>query len=321
MKATDKYGLRSRVLLVRVTTAGLGLTKIDKAVRETLAEKYRTNKRRVGATKAILDSSHPVLAALLKHRRLISTTFRAMTGPFIDDGYRIITTQGYGNFRAVFDELVSKHADLVEDVIKAYPEMKEQAKEAITGMGDLYDESLYPEAEDLRGIYIVNIETEVLPDRTNTVLDLADVQADALRTEGAALEKKRLDGVIEHAHEVVADGLNHMIGALRAYGDEIPNSKRTRSFKDTLVSNMGDMAALMKSLNVNGCSKIDALSSRIAADLTVISADRLRGNKNSTADKRTDEEREAEASKLREQTADTAEELLDDLADIFGGEG
>jgi hypothetical protein len=53
--------------------------------------------------------------------------------------------------------------------------------------------------------------------------------------------------------------------------------------------------------------------------LTVISAGALRGKK-AKGDKRTDEARDAEASKLREKTADAAEELLDDLTDIFGGE-
>ena len=157
MKATDKYSLRSRVLLVLVTQSGLGLTKIDKSVRETLAEKYRT-------------------------------------------------TKGYGNFRTVLDELIDKHGDLLEDVVKAFDSMKEDAKQEGTGMGDLYDESLYPEAEELRGIYTVTVETEVLPDRTNTVLDLADVHADALREEGAALEKKRLDGVTDHAHDIRSAG-------------------------------------------------------------------------------------------------------------------
>jgi len=299
---------------------GLGLAKTDKRVRARIAELYGANAKQVGGTKKILDDKTPALATLLKHRRFIRTTFLGMTGPWQDDGFRVCTTKGYGNFRAVIDELIDRHGDMLEDVIKVFNDMKEAAKQQDTGLGDLYDESLYPEAEALRGIYTVMVETEVLPDRTNTVLDLDDERAKAIIEEATALTEKRTKDLAEHTHEVIVDRLTHMVEALREYGDDIPGSKRGRTFRDSLVSNMADLSDLLKALNVTGSSKLDKLSSDIAAKLTTANADTLRGRK-VPGDKRTDEEREAEASKLREQTADTAEELLDDLADIFGGEG
>jgi hypothetical protein len=80
---------------------------------------------------------------------------------------------------------------------------------------------------------------------------------------------------------------------------------------------MAALADTLPGLNVTGDPALDKLAKDIAAKLTVINAAELRGDK-VKGDNRSKERVEAEAASKREETADAAAEILNDLDGIFG---
>ena len=108
-----------------------------------------------------------------------------------------------------------------------------------------------------------------------------------------------------------------MIDALKTYGDALPDTKRTSTFRDSLVKRMAALADTLPALNIMGCPKLDKLAKDIAAELTVVSSAELRGDA-VKGDNKSAERAEAEASNKREATVKAAENILSDLDGVFG---
>lgn len=314
IKTTDKYGLRERAILVRITTTMLGVSKKDKKASTDAAEKYNADSRAVSVNKNIWNVNNPIYKAIKTARGLITNTGEALTGPWSDSGWRVVSTQGYGNFRQVLDDLTADFYAKVEVFVKEYDSLKSEARRML---GSLYDESLYLPVEEIRDAFRITIETEVLPDRSNVILDLDAARAEQIVADAVANDQRRTKALTDDTHKRLREELEGMVIALREYGDANPGKKRNRSFKNSLVSRMAQMADLLPALNITGDPKMNKLGQKIAADLTVLSADDLRGNKK-PGDNRSEGRREAEAATNRETTADKAEAILDDLDGVFG---
>lgn len=313
IKTNDKYDLRQRAILVRVSTSMFGTQKKDRDATNTTADQYGASADQVAVTKSIINRKNPLFKQIDKVKGLIRNTHLAQTGTW-DDNFRIITAKKYSAWRSVMDELVVDFDNAVDDFVKALPDIVAEAKE---NLGSLYDASLIPTAEEVREAFSVELETEVLPDRGNIVMDLDKAQVDGIIAAANAADQRRIKKLGEETAETVRKELETMIEALRSFGDELPDTKRTRTFRDSLVKRMAALADTLPGLNVTGDPKLDKLAQDLAAKLTVINAADLRGDK-VKGDTRPAERIEAEAAAKREETAAAAEEILNDLDGVFG---
>ena len=154
------------------------------------------------------------------------------TGPWDDTGYRIITTKRYANWRQTLEDLIAEFETAVSDFVAAYADLKIEAK---ANLGDLYDEDLYPDGDEIRAAFSCQLFTEVIPDRGSTILDLDKARTDKIIADATALDKTRTKMLADHTHKIVRDELEGMIEALGEFGDGIEGSKtaRTRTFRDS----------------------------------------------------------------------------------------
>jgi len=312
-KIHNKHGLRERAILVQVNTSLFGTQKKDRDATEDAAVRYGAEKTQVAVTKSILNRKNPAFDRIVKIKGLIRNAHLATTGVW-DDSYRIISTKRYGQWRETMDEFRQDFDAAVEDLIKVLPDIKAEAQQ---NLGQLYDPSLIPDADTLRCEFSVDIKVEVLPERGHIALDLDAEHLARITEEAGAADNSRLERLTRETHERVRDELEKMSEALREFGNDLPNTKRTRTFRDSLVKRMAGMSDILPGLNVTGDPKLDKLSRAIAAKLTVVDAAELRGDKK-PGDKRSKEQRDADASKKREEIADAADSLLADLGNVFG---
>jgi hypothetical protein len=308
IKTADKYDLRQRAILVRVSTSMFGTQKKDRDATNATADQYGAAADQVAVTKSIINRKNPLFKKIDKIKGLIRNSHLATTGVW-DEPYRVIRTAKYSAWRSVMDELKIDFDEAADDLVKALPDI---IAEAQGNLGALYDASLIPSAEEIRAAFSVEIDTEVLPDRGNMILDLDKAQVDGIVAAANAKDQQRLK-----THATVRKELETLIEALRSFGDELPDTKRTRTFRDSLVKRMAALADTLPGLNVTGDPALDKLAKDIAAKLTVINAAELRGDK-VKGDNRSKERVEAEAASKREETADAAAEILNDLDGIFG---
>ena len=310
---SDTYDIRKRAILVKVKTSILGTQKKDQEATTKAALDHNANRDQIFVGKSIINNKNPLFKMIVKIRGLIRNTHLTSTGPW-DDDWRVLTTKKYGSYRQVIEDLFAQAWEAVDEFIKYYEDIKAEAK---INLGDLYDESLYPSADHLRASFSFELETEVLPDRANTILDLDKARTDKIIADAQALDNKRVETLTDHTHKVVREELEGMVAALAEFGDAIPDTKRTRTFRDSLTKRMAALADTLPGLNITGDVKLDKLAKKIAAKLTIADAAELRGDKKK-GDNRTDARREAEAATKREEVSDDAKKILDDLDGVFG---
>ena len=315
--SSDTYDLRKRAILVKVSTKILGITKKDEATAKA-AQRHNADEDLVSVVKTIINGKNSLYKKIKKIKGVIRNYHLSATGAWQDDGFRIIATKRYAQWLETVEALIAEFNEAVEEFVGAYADLKLEAQ---VKLGDLFDESLYPSEDAVRRAFSVVIETEVLPDRTNTIIDLDQERTDKIVADAKSLDEKRTKILTEETHKTIRSALENMVEKLETFGDENPGKKRDRSFKDSLVGNMATLADALPGLNITGDPKLDKLAQKIAAKLTVVEAEGLRGKKRSgPGDKRPKARREAEAAKARETVTEDAKEILDDLNDVFGSD-
>ena len=310
----SKYGLRETAMLVKFSTKRLGNNRKDKEATAKIEALYDVDPGLAGVYKKLVDPKTPIVKKINKHLDLCGNTFRPLTGVW-DDEWRIITAKAHPRLQSVMQDLETIHLENVEELVKLWPAILANAQVQMKG---LYDASLLPTVEEIRNKFIFNFQSQCLPDDGgHLLLQLDEKRAKAIGDAAAKNTKQRLANLTESLHERVRTDLTEMVKNMREYGDEIKGSKRGRSFKDSQIEKMRDLADLLPALNLEGDARLDKLGSEIAAHLTTISAADLRGNKRK-GDNRSKEQIEADAASRREAAADKTDELLDNLDNIFG---
>lgn len=189
--------------------------------------------------------------------------FYDQTSPFYDTGWRVRPFHDFQTFRSEYAELKDKADEFVDDLIEnKYPEAMEKAR---TRMGELYDPSDYPIAEDLRDKFLIEMEMQPVPEVTHNWITKLDEET-----------QDQIDATTKNAEENVAKEpwmrlyapLNQIANALRnKIGD------KGAIFRANAFENLPDVCNTAKAIaanpndtDLNDC--IDAILRNIAsADL------------------------------------------------------
>jgi len=313
----ENSDLRERALLVKLTTKKFGINKKDRDATEETAIAQKADIKSTAVVKQIIPKQNAQYKALTSFMDKMTNTFRAMTGEW-DGDWRIVSGKGYGSVKEFTEECTMKIESLKEDFRKALPDIMTKLPQDHVGLGKMYDARNYPEIDEIVGSFKVIFDTDVIPERSNNLMiGLDDDRIEKLITDANAKDVQRTKDLNAHTHGRVSKALTGMIESLDNFGDEIENSKRTKTFRDTLVSNMADVADVLKGLNIAGDPAMDKLADDITAKLTKVDAPALRGAK-VKGDNRTPEMIEQDASALRKEVSEKAKEIADDLDGVFG---
>ena len=309
--------LRQRALLVKLNTKRFGISKKDKTATMDAADANNANVSSMSVVKQIIPKKNPAYNALDSYMSKMTNAFRKLTGEW-DGEWRIVSGQGFGAVNEFVDNIKMEIERLKEDLRKAMPQILADAPRDHVGLGKMYDAADYPEIDVIIDAFQVVFDSDIIPERSNNLMiGLDDARIEKLVTEANAKDVQRTKDLNAHTHGRVSEALSGMIESLDTFGDEIDNSKRTRTFRDTLVSNMADVADVLKGLNIGGDPALDKLADDITAKLTKVDAPALRGAK-VKGDNRTPEMIDKDASDLRKKVSGRAKELVNDLEGVFG---
>ena len=142
---------------------------------------------------------------------------------------------------------------------------------------------------------------------------LSQAQQQAIGDSARAREVSRFRALGEETQKRIGDELSKVIEAVTTYGDE--GVKRPKNFGNTLISRVSELVEVVKATNITQNPDIDALAMKMADKLTKVTVDDLRGKVK--GDTRSEAIKEAEASKLRVELADSAKQIALDLEGIF----
>lgn len=265
--------LQDRAMLASLKISAWSARKHDKRITKDVADREnasadvgRYNKRLL-PKEALKFIQAKASEARLEHYK--------MTLPWSNDGARILSADGYLKYHQRIRELRSDFNKAADDFADQYAKFVDDAKKV---MGTLYNPEDYPSEKDIRKKF--SMELRILPFpmatdfRANLPLDeLALVKKSIEEDVKQAMESAQRD-VYERARAV----LQHMVDKLTSYQLEASDDKPKSIFRNSLITNIRDLAEIMPSLNVLDDKNIDDLASSLES-LSDLSPDELRHSK------------------------------------------
>lgn len=182
--------------------------------------------------------------------------FYANTLPWKDSGDRLITRKRYQTFMGEHSVLRDEFASEVEDFLtRKYLTARDQAE---FRMGNMFNPDDYPSTRELRRRFYVSLDIDGIGAAYDFRLDASEdvLQARVTKAMGSLWEK--LMKPLQHFAETMGDS--------------------EKVFRDTTVSNLRDIVAMLPELNFTDDPALAELGEKIAKSLTPYEAKDLRNN-------------------------------------------
>jgi len=225
------------------------------------------------------------------------------TLPWDDEGYRILPAANYLDYMQTMGAFQRKFEAAVTDFLEHYPTYKEEARKSL---GEMFVENDYPDPGYLFKKFSFDIRINPMPSAEDFRVDLSKAHAEMIKSdiEQRLLEgqKKAMADIWERIHAAVSK----MKDKLEGFRRNPETNKVEGRFRDTLVTNIQDLVAIMPRLNMTGDPELDLIAKELANSLCQYDAQTLR-----------------EDAELRRKTAAEADQILQQMAgyvDVGGDE-
>lgn len=281
--------LEQRAMLVDLTIRQWTAAKNDRKVSDEVAQTHGSDRNMGHYYKQLLGHE-----ALDKVRRIGNAAFNEhylLTLPWFDSGSRVLSGAGYFKYMEKMRAYEVDYGKAVEEFIVNYDDYVEDAKARLNGM---FNPDEYPTHSDISAKFAFMYSIFPLPTAGDFRVQLGTGEVDRIRADIEANTQQAMRRAMIEVAERIKLVVEHMAERLRAY-----NGQREGSFRDTLVSNVQDVTALVPILNVTADPRITAIAQEIDAVLCQHPAETLR----------TDET-------AREATAAAAEAILEKMKEF-----
>jgi hypothetical protein len=277
-----KSPLSRKATLVTLVVSQWSGRKFDRKITKETNQRYHTAEDEALRTNKLVVPAE-YLKRVVAANSALRTAHLTMTLPWKDKGPRVLANATYNKYTSTMRELVREMEDAADEFARVYPKL---VAEAPARMNGAYSAADYPTVDRIRSKFSVTIEFDTMPDEADFRCDLdpeieADIRAEIEAT-SASTEARLQASTVERITEVVGK----MATSLGEYGQEIDGAKankktgtkRTRSFKDTLVGNVRELADLLPAFNLAGDPALTAITDRITRELCAEEAEALREN-------------------------------------------
>lgn len=287
--------LSEKAMLSHVRLSAWSARRIDRKVTDEINENKhaandagRYNKLLIDG-KALSDVQAAVSAARTFHY--------SHTLPWQDDGARLLPAAAFQDYTTRLRAIRADFESAVEKFIGEYDNHVEKAR---ARLGDMFNPSDYPSADDIRRKFGFDTLINPVPSGADFRVDLGDAQAEIIRIEIEERAKEQLQEAMRDVYRRVSNVCERMVDRLRKYTPGNDNERATGIFHKSLVENVRDLAAILPALNITSDPKLSEIAERMQRELVQHSADELKENE-----------------KLRETVADAAAAILSDVSEFL----
>lgn len=221
-----------------------------------------------------------------------------MTVPYGDiEGIRLLPATLFYPHREKMQNCAQEFNEAADEFDASYSGYLSDAQRRMNG---LFRADFYPARADVRALFAFSVAYDPLSEPEGLRAELfggddkltAEMVADAASRQNAAV----MAGV-RHVWNRIRDVVSHMSERLKAYSVDSESGKVSAPFRDSLVTNVRDICALLPDLNFTGDPDLTAMHARLEKSLTAFDPEVLR----------TDEH-------IRRDVALEADKILADLA-------
>lgn len=249
--------LHQKAMLVGLAIHGWQARKYDRRISAEVSVAHAATQNAGRYNKHLLPQAAASYEAVHKKGREFRTFYYDNTLPWSKDGQRILPTKNYEQFAEGVRKFKREYKLLTEDFLREYPVLKEDARILLNGM---FNESDYPQVEEMRGKFWIDLETLPFPTAEDFRVNLAGNEVDRIRREIEERVRMELDKAGKDLWNRLRTAVDNMILRLSS-----PESK----FHDTLVGNIRDIVDLIPRLNFVEDANLEAVRAKCAETLVV----------------------------------------------------
>lgn len=185
----------------------------------------------------------------------LRTHFYEHTLPWGDNGDRLLPRLAFAEFMQEHGRLCQEFDSAVDTfVTQKYLAARDQAE---FRMGELFDPNDYPEPEQQRRKFSVNLDVHGVPTGHDFRVDMDEQTVDMLRQQIEAKNNERVTAAMRDVWERLAVVINHF--ADRMGSDAV--------FRDSTVTNLEELVEMLPALNVTNDPELEKLRRDIADTL------------------------------------------------------
>lgn len=286
--------IHSSAMLVDLRVSQWTARKIDKKATSEVAKTHGV-KESVGTYyKSVLPTTNQYgekttierVKALVTEAR---TYHYRMTLPWLDSGPRVLSNLAYIDYMQRMQDFAAGFKALVDEFVQDYPFEREEAKRRL---GTLFNDDDYPDVNRVADRFGFTLNVLPIPMGSDFRCDIGEDEVSRIRSE----IEKSTTAVVQSA---VADAFKRIADVADAFVDRLQFEDTV--FRDSLVGNAKDLAAILPKLNFTGDPELARLTDELEARLCAYSATDLRNNMSA-----------------RRETYEAALDLKKDLAAFFG---
>jgi len=195
------------------------------------------------------------LKEIVSAQGALRTHFYENTLPWGDNGDRLLPRLSFMDFMQEHGRLNEEFNNAVENFIsEKYLAARDKAS---FRMGELFKATDYPEPEQLRRRFAVNLDVHGVPTGQDFRVDMDSNTVDMLRQQIEAKNQERVTAAMRDVWDRLADVLGHFAGKMA--DDSV--------FRDSTVKNLEDLVTMLPALNVTGDPQLDAVCQDITDTL------------------------------------------------------
>ncbi len=264
--------ITERAMLVDLTIKQWTAAKNDPKVSQQVAELHGSD--------ASMGRYHKLLIgreALEQLRQLAAAAgqeHRRRTLPWLDNGARILSAEGYFGYAEVMRGFESQWEPALDTFVRDYPAYMEEARQKLNG---LYRADDYPSSHGIRDRFSFGYNVFPLPSQLDFRVQLGDAETARVQASIEDQVNQALDAAMKDVWERIRDAVGHMAERLRAY--TVSAEGVNGAFRDTLVQNVRDLVDILPSLNVRDNPALAEFTERMRAELCAYSPQTLRDSK------------------------------------------
>ena len=228
-------------------------------------------------------------AALTATMSEARTRHYANSLPWDDKGARLLTVANYEHYTELMDALrervVRQRARFIED----YDDYVGQAR---LDLGKLFRIEDYPSKETLQDKFSIRYRITPVPDADHFIAKLASDDTDRVKRD-----------IEEQLHDAVDDLYRRLAEAVDRVSERLEEDENGKPlvFRDTMISNIRDLADVVPRLNIFGDDRLARLCEQVKDRIAGVEPDSLRPSKTFDPVARAHVKRDADA--LMEQFA------------------
>lgn len=181
----------------------------------------------------------------------------SVTLPWSDSGERLLPSKLFMDYTARMREFRGTMDTLVSDLVAAYPNEVQVARNRL---GTMYDPGDYPDPSDIRETFGLTFEFTPVPDAKDFRVDVSDEAADEIRTSIKQAVSTRQTEAVKACFDRIREVVSKIAERL---------SDEKAIFKDSLINNAVDLCRVLDGLNITDDPQITHLCAEIKENLLI----------------------------------------------------